>query len=266
MNRFAILSALLTVPSVAHCGTIHLYLEPDSESDVVAELDSSNERFQTAQSVFDAAKLAEGWNWFEYEGSFRGFVENRQVGKDLEVSIGALVHLRPSSNSPILSIIEEGDPAKVIWGGDWVEIEFTKAVPVYFRYPDHKGTEVPLIPSASPEDDSTGIRDQDSFSRNSKAASPSGSASEGPAATDLLRHFDGILQSTRKRAKSVELYQWKLVDPAGKRIAYVDTSKLLLSSPLQEFEGQNVVIYGAANSIKNSKSMVVIARSLRLKL
>ena len=101
---------------------------------MVAELDSSDERFESAESVFDAAKLAEGWNWFEYEGSFRGFVENREVGKDLEVSIGALVHLRPSSNSPILATIEEGDPAKVIWAGDWVQIDFTKAVPVYFRY------------------------------------------------------------------------------------------------------------------------------------
>ncbi len=265
MNRIAIPSALLAIPIVVHCETIYLHLEPDANSDVVAELDSSDERFESAESVFDAAKLAEGWNWFEYEGSFRGFVENREVGKDLEVSIGALVHLRPSSNSPILATIEEGDPAKVIWAGDWVQIDFTKAVPVYFRYAGGAKSEIPKLANGATVANSTENDDQSSYPLGSNSAVPAGSASEGPAVTDLFRHFDGILQSTRKRVTSDELYQWKLVDPAGKRIAYLDTSKLLISSSLREYEGQNVVIYGETQSAKNTKIVVVIAKTLRLK-
>ena len=266
MKRFAILSVLICIPFVSYCETIHLYFEPDSESRVVRELDSSNEQFQKAESVFDAAKLAEGWNWFEYEGSFQGFVKSEEVAKDLEVNIGALVYLRPNSNSPVLSTIEEGDPNRVIRVGDWMEIEFIKAVPVYFRYPVNRLKKVPLIPFSSPEEGSTEIHEQGSSPQNSNLTSESDSASEGLFVTDRPRYFDGILQFTLKQVTSIEPFQWTLVGSSGERIAYVDTSKLLIGSPLQELEGQNVIIYGVPSSIKSSKSIVIIARTLRLKL
>ncbi|AWT60669.1 MAG: hypothetical protein DF168_01887 [Candidatus Moanabacter tarae] len=266
MRRCAILSVLIGVPFVAYCEKIRLHFEPDSESRVVRELDSSNDQFHKAESVFDAAKLAEGWNWFEYEGSFQGFVKSGEVGKDLEVNIGALVHLRPNANSPVLSTIEEGDANRVMRVGDWVEIEFIKAVPVYFRYPVNRLKKVPLIPFSFPGEGSTEIPEQGHSSRNSNLTTQADSATEELFVTDRPRYFDGILKFTLKQVTSVEPFQWKLVGSSGEHILYVDTSKLLISSPLQELEGQNVIIYGVPSPIKSSKSMVVIARTLRLKL
>jgi hypothetical protein len=60
-------------------------------------------------------------------------------------------------------------------------------------------------------------------------------------------------------------YEWQLVDADGKRVAYLDLSKLLLTDQIDNYTGHSVVVLGFLESIKKSDDLVIHAEGLRLK-
>jgi hypothetical protein len=60
-------------------------------------------------------------------------------------------------------------------------------------------------------------------------------------------------------------YDWQLVDPSGKRIAYVDLSKLLLTDQIENYSGHGVVVLGSLMPVKDTDDLVIFVEGLRLK-
>lgn len=249
---------LLACPFRLGASNIQLYIEPDLATDVLVDLAPDDAQLARAEPVLDEAHRAEGWYWFEYTGTVMGYVENEQIGKDLEVNPGALVYLRSSRTSPVLSMIQEDDEIELISAGDWVRIRFSTVVPVYFqRLPEIAAQPLALEPSL--------LKLSDGEALKTEPPPPRAAVSGGPVSEGRPRYFDGIFEPTRRTITSELKYRYQLFDSTGRRTAYVITENLLISTPPDNFIGKEVTIYGEATSLKRSGSVVINARTLRLK-
>ncbi len=116
MGKITLLLLLLTIaPAISNAAeNIALYLAPDAGSHKLANINTEDKRLAGADPVMDEDNRAEGWYWLGYQGNFKGFVELKEVAKDLSVRPGALVYLRASSSSPVLTVIR-GCPKRVIF-------------------------------------------------------------------------------------------------------------------------------------------------------
>ena len=56
-----------------------------------------------------------------------------------------------------------------------------------------------------------------------------------------------------------------MVDDAGKRYAYLDISKLLLTDQIENYVDHPVVVFGTARTAATSKDLVIEIESLQLK-
>lgn len=134
---------------------IPVYLEPDAASSPIATLDPASLATIDAMPVLDEARAAQGWMFSEYNGTFRGFIDPALVQGDA-VKPGTPAFLRPDRNSPVLSVILEGDTVRVTRrAADWVEVEFQKLIPVYFlgaaspAAPDATAPATAIVPAAA---------------------------------------------------------------------------------------------------------------------
>ena len=234
-------------PPVSAGETVPLRLEPDVAAATLESIDSEDERLIGAEPVLDPVKRAEGWQWIDFETALRGYVPLESVGKDLSVAPGTLVFLRTSETSPVLTTITEDDSIELVWASDWAEIQFTKAVPVYFRRASQPLPEITFDrpPVSAPQP-----------SRNPEPLDSSG----------LYRYLDGILSTTGgQRASGNGKYPLQLVDKKGKRLAYMDTSNIVVSSSIDQFLNRPVTVYGAVSTIKKSGVLVIKAKTIRHK-
>src|SRR5690606_7767262 len=78
--------------------------------------------------------------------------------------------------------------------------------------------------------------------------------SSGPTLPRLLA---GKFVSTRSPFRPRRPYDWALNDDAGKRYAYLDVSKLLLTEQIESYVDHMVVVYGSAKPVPDSKDFVI---------
>ena len=55
------------------------------------------------------------------------------------------------------------------------------------------------------------------------------------------------------------------MDDAGKRYAYLDVSRLLLTEHVENFVDHSVVVFGAAKSVPDARDIVIQVETLQLK-
>lgn len=81
----------------------------------------------------------------------------------------------------------------------------------------------------------------------------------------MPRLLAGKFVSTRSPFKPRRPYDWALNDDAGKRYAYLDISKLLLTEQIESYIDHSVVVFGAAKPIAGTKDFVIEVESLQLR-
>ena len=236
---------------------VELRLEPEASANAIETIDLNDERLAPAEPVLDPKKRADGWKWVDFESKFRGFVMLESVGKDLSVAPGTLVYLRPSETSPVLTTITEDDAVDLVWASDWAEIQLTKAIPVYFK------TDPQPLPEII-------------FDRGYDSDPPTGSAPgifesaksdpDAPPASGLYRFLDGILTTTHGQLGKDGKYALQLVDKKGKRLAYVDSSKIRVPNSIAQYLNRSVTVYGAVTTTKKSGTLVIDAKTIRPKM
>jgi hypothetical protein len=77
--------------------------------------------------------------------------------------------------------------------------------------------------------------------------------------------FEGTLASSKSLLLPKRPFDWQLVDDSGKRVAYVDLSKLLLTDQIENYSGHRVVVLGSLKPVKDSDDLVILVEGLRLK-
>lgn len=229
-----------------------VFLQPDPKSPVLVRLKAGN-------TVIYTGDAPAGWRRVEISGTFEGFAHNRDITKGLEVREGGSILATPKKDAPALTVAREGDKTEVVGlaGGDYVQIKFTKKLQGFVATaaaaniaPDPAPVTSAAAPVAAPGP-STAI---------GRPVAPSGNNA------DLPRLFAGRLVLARRAIINPNPpYDYQLTDRNGRRFAYVDTKRLLLTDKIEAYLDREVSVTGTVRNTVDGKDLVISAESLQIK-
>jgi Bacterial SH3 domain len=243
--------ATLSVPTAVQS-------QPDPASAVIEVLKAGSE--QPAPST---APAPDGWLAVDLPGPFEAYVKNKDLTKQLDVLPGASIRLSPKDGAAVLTVFQKGDKAEITGlHGSWTQIRLDKTLVGYIQ--SGPIASAPLVPAAPVPSSGGAPVPVPSTQPAAGAAAPAPAAPPGDD-IPLSRLFEGTLASTKALLSLHRPYDWQLNDANGKRVAYIDLSKLLLTDQIENYAGRNVVVLGALLPIKDSRDLVIAAEGLRLK-
>jgi len=239
--------------------TTAVHFKPDAASPAFAVLKSGTEPTVAADATAPA-----GWTAVTIAGPHEVYAANKDINKALEVKAGAAYRTDAKADAPILAIAEAEDPA-VITGlrGKWTQLKLSKPVVGYIQV-----AQAPAAPIASPAvATSSGVTDTASGQPSAPTAVVPGKAvdSGDGGSSALPRLFQGKMASTRNPLRPRRPYDFQLNDDAGARYAYLDVSKLLATEQIDKYLERTVIVYGTAQTVPNTKDVVIRVESLQLR-
>jgi hypothetical protein len=227
--------------------------QPDASSSVITILAAGSEQPTPTDKV---GMPPAGWIAVEVAGPFEGYVKNRDLTKQLDVIPGATVYVAPKEGTGVLTIFAKGDKAEITGlHGSWTQVRLDKTLVGYIQTGASAAEPISPAPLATA----------------TPAPAPAHTVAPAPAPTadtgngSLSRLFEGTLASTKSILMPKRPYDWQLEDASGKRIAYVDLSKLLLTDQIENYAGHGVVVLGSLKPVKDTDDLVIFVEGLRLK-
>lgn len=277
---FPLLLGILTLGChlpLAGDSRVPFYLQPVVSARPAGEIKADDPLLAAAQPLDGQPAGSEPWYWVERPGTYSGFVENTRIGKNLRVRPGTVVRLRPDRESPVLTTVEEGDPTEVLWTGDWWEIQFTKAVPVYFQQPAVPAVVAPLPPPAqmsaeSPPPAPAAVRPEASPRASAPPPPPPPPVESRPAVVPpvgtgsgerLSVDVEGYFRRSSPRLLVPAPQPYELVNVDGERLAYVDIGPMVGPWPVSDFLDTWVVVHGTKERSPRLGDVILRARTIR---
>ncbi len=232
-----------------------VFVQPDPKSPVLVRLKAGN-------TIVYTGDAPAGWRRVEISGTFEGYAHNRDITKDLSVRAGGNILAAPKKDAPALTVAQEGDKTEVVGlaGGDWVQVKFAKKLQGFVATaaaanlaPDPVASLAPLAPAVSPA-----------------PAAPASNIGRAVPLTgntaDLPRLFAGrFVLARRALINPNPPYDYQLIDSNGRRFAYIDTKRLLLTDQIQAYIEREVSITGTIRNTVDGKDLVIAAESMTLK-
>lgn len=83
--------------------------------------------------------------------------------------------------------------------------------------------------------------------------------------SSLPRQFAGRFVSTRRPFTPRRPFDFALNDDAGRRFAYLDVSKLLLTDQIEKYLDLQVVVFGPARNSTDGRDIIIQVETLQLK-
>jgi len=276
-SLLASLSALTAAPLSV---TTAVHTKPDSASPAITFLKAGTEPVAAMDPLGGAPA---GWMAVELPGPFEGYVQNKDLSKSLDVKPGASIHVAPKLDAGVLAVAAKGDKASITGlRGRWTQISLEKKLVGYIKIGGASaslpsGASTPANPSAgnTPRPGNPAMATTGSGAPAAPAPQPVyGSSGPGQAApmvnrgdggaTALPRQFAGRFVSTRRAFTPRRPYDYALTDDGGRRYAYLDVSKLLLTEQIEKYIDHQVVVFGAAKTVPDSKDIVIMVETLQL--
>ncbi len=263
-------SSALTAAPLTETTAVHT--KPDAGAPVLSYFKAGTEPTAATDSV---ASTPAGWMAVELPGPFEAYVLNKDLTKGLDVVPGANLTLAPKVGAPVLTVSAKGDKTTITGlHGKWTQVSLARKLVGYIPVSSVPGYLPPIATTAA-----------SSAAVSSSAAAPFspapassvayGQGVPGRAApmvnlgdggsSSLPRQFSGKFVSTRRAFTPRRPYDWALNDDAGRRYAYLDVSKLLLTEQIEKYIDHGVVVYGAVKNAADSKEIVIEVESLQLK-
>lgn len=286
---------VLAIVANAQSPRVDLFVQPDIQSEILASVNLDDERLGDHSPVLDESKAALGWHWAEFSSEISGYVKDSQIGKDLAPVEDALIYLKPSEDSPVLGTIEPDDSFEILDNGPWWEILFDRPIPVYFipESPAEVRSEAPAEAPEPERESSSGDGDNQTsvelFESNDPASQgqieetpveseSSGSVNSGsrestrspwigdsPGAAALGSSIEGTFRKSKRRFGIwTPPYPFYVEGSSGKRIAWIDTSELVVATSLRQYLDERVILYGERVYDKENKSWKIVAHNIRL--
>ena len=249
-----------------------VHAKPDRASAVIKTLSAGTEPVPATGAI---GGTPAGWMAVELPGPFEGYVENKDLAKSLDVKAGASIRLAPKADAGVLAVAEKGDKTSITGlRGRWTQISLEKPLIGYIHV---GGTPGYLPPIAT-----TPATDQPRTNAGSAPVAPapvapgaygmSGPGQPAPmvnlgdgGSSTLPRQFAGRFVSTRRPFTPRRPYDYALNDDAGKRYAYLDISKLLLTEQIEKYIDHPVVVFGTAKNAPGGRDIVIEVETLQLK-
>lgn len=267
--RAAVLAAAVCLAQAATAATIAfdatMHVSPDDSAETVGTLPAGSSVTPVLREDLAAAGIAEpppGWIAVRHSVGVEGYVRNKDIGKDLAMKPDSPIFAEAAEGSPVLATVGPQDPVET---GDPVgrfskatlrkdQIVFVNSVPPESRAMVGQQVSVPVATLAAP---------------TAPAAAPAPAPkSKTPAVpvqiTAAPRTFEGYLIRTRRILGQGPKLDYQLVDENNKRIALLDVSALLVTEPIEFFEGRLVKIYGPGLSMEGVTDAIIRVENLRL--
>ena len=254
VNRLLLAAALAGVARAAPLTqTTAVQARPEANAPALAVLKPGTE-----PTPAPGVTAPPGWLAVELPGPHNGYVLNKDFLKSLDLRPGAAIYTEPKLGAPILAHAEKGDQVEITGLlGRWTQIKLAKNLVGYIQL---AGTMPPPAPAPA---------------ASAPAAPPAPAApavdnnAPGHAVNatveSLPRLLEGKVVSTRHPFTPRRPYDYELDDVSGSRLAYLDTSHLLLTAQIDSYVGHNVVVYGTVKPIEGGRDLVITAESLQLK-
>jgi hypothetical protein len=258
-----LLCSALVVRAAPLPATTAVHTKPDASAPTITVLKAGTEAPAPASN--EAAPA--GWQAIELPGPFEGWVENKDLTKNLDVKPGALIRFTPKADAGVLAVADKADKTSIAGlRGKWTQITLEKKLIGYIKL-DAPAAAAPVAPPApstpapvAPSPVAPGVY---GVSAPGQAA-PMVNLGDG-GSSSLPRQFAGRFVSTRRPFTPRRPYDYALNDDAGKRYAYLDISKLLLTEQIEKYVDHHVYVFGTAKASADGKDIVIAVETLQLK-
>ncbi len=233
-------------------GDTAVFLQPDPKSHVLTRLKAGN-------TIVYTGDAPAGWRRVELSGSFEAYVHNRDITKGLEVREGANILTAPKKDAAVLTIAQPGDKTEVIGlaNGDWCQIRLEKKLQGFIAVgatANVPAESKPLPPIAAPAVPAAPV------TAPGRAVPVTGNTA------DMPRLFAGrLVLAKRPIINPNPPYDYQLMDQSGRRFAYVDTKRLLLTDRIESYIDRQITITGTVRNTVDGKDLVIAAESMQAK-
>ncbi len=255
-TKLCLSTALLLAASLAAAPlmeTTAIHAQPDAATPAIGYLKAGTE--PTAAAHITAP---EGWMAVELPGSHEAYVSNNDFSKSLDIHPGAAIRLNPKADAPVLTTMQEGDKVEITGlRSGWTQIKLSKSVIGYIKVggvssaPPAAAAPAPIMAPPPP-----------ALAAGQFAPVPS----SGPAAA-LPHAFQGMFVATKRLLLVGPRpdYGYQLNDVDGKRIAFLDVTKVLATEKMELYLDRLVAVSGVLKQTYDGKNLVIEVESLKPK-
>ncbi len=229
-----------------------VFVQTDPKSPVLT-------RLKAGSTITVVGEAPAGWRRVEVSGPFEAYAQSRDITKGLEVREGGNIYAAPRKDAQLLAVAAPGDKSEVIGlaGGDWCQIRLEKKLQGFIAVGEAANISAdarpmqPVTAAPVPTGPVTTV---------GRPVAPSGNTADTP------RLFAGTLVLARRPILNPNPpYDYQLTDATGRRFAYVDTRRLLLTDKMETFLDRQIAITGTVRNTIDGKDLVIAAESMSLK-
>ncbi len=249
--------------------TTAVHTKPDAASPAITYLKAGTEPTPAEGTV---AETPAGWMAVELPGPIQGFVLGKDLSKGLEVKPGAQIRQAPQADAAVIATAERGDKSKITGlHGKWTQVNLDKKLVGYIHVGNANGYLPPIAtnPAGGALPPSSAMAAAPMPAPQTFASGPgqpvATSTFAGDSTSSLPRQIAGWFVSTRSVFHPRRPFDWALNDNAGKRYAYLDISRLLLTEQIEKYVGHAVVVFGSAKPTADGKDIVIQVESLQMR-
>lgn len=216
-------------------------------------------RLKSGATVTIVGEAPTGWRRIEITAPIEAYVRNRDLTKGLEVKVGSNIYAAPKKDAQLLTVATAGDQTEITGlHGDYCQIKLQKKLQGFIAvgetantpalYAAAPGLAAPPPPAAGP------------VTTPGRAVAMSGNSA------DMPRMFAGrFVLAKRAIINPNPLYDYQLMDISGRRFAYIDTKRLLLTDKIESYLDRSIAITGTIRNTVDGKDLVIAAESIQLK-
>lgn len=232
--------------------TTAIHSQADAGSPAIGYLKAGTEP-QAAPNV----TAPDGWMAVALPGPHDAFVANRDLSKDLNVHPGAPLRLQPAADGPVLTTAQDGDSIEIIGlRPGWTQVKLARDVVGYIRIGGAATAAAPATPPASPA------------AAVPPVPTPGFAPPAGGAAPAAIPHtYQGMLTATHRLLLVGPRpdYDYQLESLEGKRIAFLDVTKVSATVKLETLVDNPVTVRGVIRQTDDGKNLVIEVESLNLR-
>lgn len=260
----ALFATAATLAAAPLSSTTAVHTKPDDASPSITFLKAGTDPLPAPDTL---ATTPAGWMAVEVSGPFEGYVQDRDLTKNLDMKPGAQIHLAPKADAGVLTTALKDDKTNITGQrGRWIQIRLERKLTGYIFIGGTPGYLPPVAttPAGAPAPLAASPVAPVAYG-TAEAGRAAPTVNPSDSATTLPRQFMGRLVSTKRPLRPRRPFDWALEDDAGQRYAYLDLTKVMVMQQVDPLANHAVVVFGTARASADGKDLVIEAESLQLK-